>query len=91
MEIKIGENKFYIGEDAADTDAEVHYVPTGLTRIIVDHTHVSEKLRGQGIGEALVKKVIEYAREEKLMIVPLCPFAKKQFQVHPEYQDVLAK
>ncbi|PSL40066.1 hypothetical protein B0H99_10679 [Planomicrobium soli] len=91
MDIKKGENKFYIGNDAVETDAEVHYVPTGLTRIIVDHTHVADNLRGQGVGEALVKKVIEYAREEKLMIVPLCPFAKKQFQVHPEYQDVLAK
>ncbi len=91
MEIKKGENKFYIGDDAVKTEAEVHYVPTGHTRIIVDHTHVGDRLRGQGVGEALVKKVIDYAREEKLMVVPLCPFAKKQFQVHPEYQDVLAK
>ncbi|TWT00551.1 GNAT family N-acetyltransferase [Planomicrobium sp. CPCC 101079] len=91
MDIKTGENKFYIGDNEVETEAEVHYVPTGLSRIIVDHTHVAQKLRGQGVGEALVKRVIEFAREEKLMIVPLCPFAKKQFQVHPEYQDVLAK
>lgn len=91
MEIKAGENKFYIGDDAGDTDAEIHYVPTGATRIIVDHTHVGDQLRGQGVGEKLVEKVIEYARQEKLMIVPLCPFAKHQFEIHPEYEDVLAK
>lgn len=91
MEIKSAENKFYIGDDSKNTDAEVHYVPTGATRIIVDHTHVGEHLRGQGIGEKLVEKVINYARENNLMIVPLCPFAKYQFKIRPEYADVLAK
>lgn len=91
MDIKWGDDKFYIGDDAGNPDAEIHYVPTGATRIIVDHTHVSDKLRGQGIGERLVTKVIELAREENLLIVPLCPFTKHQFDVHPEYADVLAK
>ncbi|MDN7245442.1 GNAT family N-acetyltransferase [Planococcus shenhongbingii] len=91
MDIKRGENKFYIGEDAGHPDAEIHYVPTGATRIIVDHTHVSDELRGQKVGEKLVMKVIEFAREENLLVVPLCPFTKHQFEVHPEYADVLAK
>lgn len=91
MDIKRGENKFYIGEDIGNPDAEIHYVPTGATRIIVDHTHVSDNLRGQGVGERLVEKVIELAREKKLLIIPLCPFTKHQFEVHPEYADVLAK
>lgn len=91
MEIKSGENKFYIGDDIKNTDAEVHYVPAGATRIIVDHTHVGEQLRGQGVGEQLVETVIGYTRENNLMIVPLCPFAKHQFEIHPEYADVLAK
>lgn len=90
MEIKQGENKFFIGEDAENVQAEIHFVPTGEKRIIVDHTHVGDELRGQGIGEKLVMKVVEYAREKDLLIIPLCPFTKKQFEKHPEYQDVWA-
>ncbi len=90
MEIKVGENKFYVGENPVVTDAEVHYVPTSPTLIIIDHTHVSESLRGQGVGALLVKKTVEYARENNLKIVPVCPFAKKEFSEHSEYKDVLA-
>lgn len=90
IEIKAGENKFYVGEDAADTEAEVHYVPTGPKLIIIDHTHVGDHLRGQGVGALLVKKAVDYARENELKIVPLCPFAKREFSVHEEYHDVLA-
>lgn len=89
MDIQKGENSFFIG-DAQKLDAEIHFVPTGATRIIVDHTLVSEGLRGQGVGEKLVAKVVDYARKEKLLIVPLCPFAKHQFEIHPEYADVLS-
>ncbi|WP_153733370.1 GNAT family N-acetyltransferase [Sporosarcina obsidiansis] len=32
--------------------------------MIVDHTHVSDKIRGQGVGERLVTQVIEFVREE---------------------------
>lgn len=90
LEIKAGENKFYVGKDSSDTDAEIHYVPAGSTRIIIDHTHVGDNLRGQGVGAMLVERAVEYARDENLMIVPLCPFAKREFSVHPEYGDVLA-
>lgn len=90
MEIKAGENKFYIGNDPVDPDAEVHFVPTGPKLMIIDHTYVSESLRGQGVGEKLVKKAVDYARQQDIRIVPLCPFAKKEFSSHPEYEDVLA-
>lgn len=91
MEIKRGENKFYIGADAENPDAEVHFVPAGKERIIVDHTHVGDSLRGQGVGEKLVAAAVDYAREKNLLIVPLCPFTKNQFEKHAEYEDVWAR
>ncbi|AJY74271.1 GNAT family N-acetyltransferase [Paenibacillus beijingensis] len=90
IEIKKDTNSFYVGEQD-HKDAEIHYVPTGNDKIIVDHTIVSDRLRGQGVGQALVKRLVEFAREEGIKIMPLCPFAKSQFDRHKEYDDVLLK
>jgi predicted GNAT family acetyltransferase len=56
---------------------------------VIDHTYVSEELRGQGAGEKLVRAVVDLAREEKVKIVPECPYAAHQFEKHTEYRDLL--
>jgi len=83
-------NRFYI-EEAGQMIAEITFVETGTERLIIDHTFVSEQLRGKGIAEALVEEVVRLAREEKKKIIPLCPFAKSQFDKKFDYHDVLAK
>ncbi|MFC4353894.1 GNAT family N-acetyltransferase [Chryseomicrobium palamuruense] len=88
MEIKHDNNKFYVGEDSEHTLAEVRYVPTGSTKLIADHTHVDDSLRGEGVGQKLVEQLVAYARENDLKIVPTCPFIKSQFEKTPEYKDV---
>lgn len=90
LDIKKDTNTFYVGEQNKK-EAEIHYVPTGKEKIIVDHTFVSDNLRGQGVGEALVKKIVEFAREEGKVIIPLCPFAKSQIERNEDYHDILAK
>ena len=37
----------------------------------------------------LVKKIVEYARQENKKIIPLCPFAKGMMTKSNEYKDVL--
>lgn len=91
MEIKHDNNKFYVGDDSENTLAEVHYVPTGSTKLIADHTHVDDSLRGQGVGQKLVEQLVAYAREKEVKIVALCPFVKSQFEKTPDYQDVWDK
>lgn len=88
MDIKQGTQSFYIGNEE-NSEAEVHFVLVGETRIILDHTHVAEHLRGQNVGQQLVKAAVEYAKKEKLLVIPLCPFAKAEFEKHPEYQELL--
>lgn len=58
---------------------------------IIDHTFVEDDYGGQGIGIKLVAELVEQARNNKVKIMPLCPFAKKEFQERPEYFDVLLK
>lgn len=84
------ENKgrFFIKE-AEEQLAEMTYVWSGETRIIIDHTEVSEKLKGQGIGKQLVEEAIHFACAKNIKILPLCPFAKKVMERNADYNDVL--
>lgn len=91
MTIKQGNNKFYIGDDEDHIKALISYVYNDDSTIILDHTFVSQELRGQNIGNKLVKKVIDFARENNKKIIPQCSFAKNEFIVHKEYDDVLYK
>lgn len=69
--------------------AEMTYSKAGSGLIIIDHTEVSEALRGTGAGKKLVMAAVEYARENKLKILPLCPFAKSVFDKTEAIRDVL--
>ncbi|MDT3426734.1 putative GNAT family acetyltransferase [Paenibacillus forsythiae] len=88
QQISSGEGRFYIAGDAEDL-AEITYKLDNSKTMIVDHTYVSEQLRGQGAGEQLVKAVVDKARSEGLSVIPQCSYAAHQFKKHPEYGDVL--
>lgn len=90
VDIQHGENRFFIERDGEEL-AEITYVNSGDQQITVDHTYVSEKLRGQKVGNALVEKVVEFARQENLQVVPQCSFAVREFEKNEHYKDVLAK
>jgi hypothetical protein len=79
---------FYIEQDGKII-AEMTYVWAGTEKIIINHTEVNEILKGQGAGKQMLSKAVEFAREKRLKIIPLCPFAKSVFDKTPEYGDVL--
>ncbi|SFE59881.1 GNAT family N-acetyltransferase [Spirosoma endophyticum] len=79
---------FYVAVDGK-TEAEMTYVWSGDQRIIIDHTGVSEALKGRNVGKQLVHAAVLFAREKQLKILPLCPFARAVFNKVPDYQDVL--
>jgi len=71
-------------------EAEMTYSRASAAPIIIDHTEVPDALRGRGVGQALVLRAVEDARREGFRIIPLCPFAKAQFERHTEWRDVLS-
>jgi len=83
-----GKGRFYIELDGK-TEAEMTYVWSGADKIIIDHTQVSDKLKGKSAGKLLVQRAVEFAREKHIKIMPLCPFAKAIFQKTSEYSDVI--
>lgn len=90
MDIQRGKQRFYV-EKSGKVVAEITYTETGEKEMTIDHTVVSEELRGKKMGNKLVKKVVDLAREENKKIIPACSFARKEFEKNQEYQDVLAE
>ena len=88
MEIKKGDNKFFIGKNEEENKGEITFVDSGDDKIIIDKTFVSEELEGQGIGKKLIDKTVEYARENDLKILATCPYAIEQLEKNEEYHDV---
>jgi uncharacterized protein len=75
-------------EDGNERLAEMGIGITGQN-LVVYHTQVSDKLKGQGIGSKLLAEMVEYARKHNLKVVPLCPYVHAQFKRHPEqYADI---
>ncbi|QDH81635.1 N-acetyltransferase [Echinicola soli] len=69
---------------------EMTYVWAGKSKFIIDHTGVEENYSGRGMGKQMVMAAVEYARDNNLKILPLCPFAKKVFDTYKEIDDVRA-
>jgi predicted GNAT family acetyltransferase len=55
----------------------------GSLRLI--HTEVPEALRGKGIASKLVKGVLRLAQQNRLSIIPSCPFVAQYIKRHPDY------
>ena len=56
--------------------------------IVLTHTEVPLALEGRGIGGALARAALEYARDAGLAVVPLCPFMAR-YTRHPQYQPLI--
>lgn len=74
---------FFI-KDVNTKIAEITYSKAGTSKIIIDHTEVSDAHRGEGLGKILVAHIAKYAHEHSLEIIPLCPYAKTVLAHNPE-------
>ena len=85
---KEGKGAFFVG-NVGEPLAEMTYTLPGPGKMIIQHTEVSDELRGQRVGYDLVEAAVNYARDHQLKIIPLCPFANAVFKKRKELADVL--
>ena len=88
-QIDSGTKGYFAAFDGKNEAGRMSYTFAGETRMILDHTEVSDEYRGQNIGKRILMEVVEYARQNKIKIIPLCPFAKSVFDKMEEIRDVL--
>lgn len=79
----------FIYSNQEGDQAKMTFSKAGDTMIIIDHTEVDGALRGLGIGEMLVDFMVNYARENKIKVMPLCPFTRSVFEKRQDIRDVL--
>ena len=58
-------------------------------RYFIPHVEAELPLRGTGAASRLMQQIADYARAEKLVVVPRCSYARAWFERHPEAEDVL--
>lgn len=80
---------FYIEKEGSRV-AELTYSKQDGQKFIINHTEVSDELRGKGVGEQLVMAAVDYARENNMKILPLCSFTKTIFEKNESIRDVLS-
>lgn len=82
-----GKGFFFIEKDGERIAEMVISVAKG--NLTVYHTEVSEKLKGQGIAGRLLSTMVDYARNNNLKVIALCPYVLAQFKRNPEkYTDI---
>ena len=77
-------------EEAGARLAEMTSSRVNPALVMIDHTEVSDALRGQGAGRRLLDALVAWAREAQTKVIPVCPYAKAQFEKDPTIRDVLS-
>ncbi len=56
--------------------------------MVITHTGVPQPFEGQGIAGKLTETALQHARTEGYRVAPVCPFAARYLDQHPEYQGL---
>lgn len=70
--------------------ARLSWSTTSPVLVIAASTSVPDAMRGQGVGDALLTRMVEDARENGYKIMPLCPFVKARALRNKDWSDVFA-
>jgi predicted GNAT family acetyltransferase len=81
------------GRFELEHDGKVAYLEYNLGDGVLElsHTEVPKELREMGMASKLAHSALEYARENKLKVDVVCPFAAGYLKEHPEYSDLVVK
>jgi predicted GNAT family acetyltransferase len=58
-------------------------------RMIIYHSEVPPPLERNGLAARMTRAALQYARAQKLLVEPRCPYTAAFFRKHPEYADLL--
>ena len=81
---------FFKAVEAEQQAGKIEYTWAGKNKFIIDHTEVNPDFKGKGVGKKLVQATVNFAKENKLKVIPLCPFAKSVIEKTSEFQEILA-
>ena len=78
--------RFEVEIDGHVAFAEYRLLETG---VLFPHTEVPAALEGRGVGSALVRYAMAYAREKGVKVIPVCTFFAGYIARHSEFHDLV--
>ncbi|MEY9977023.1 GNAT family N-acetyltransferase [Lysinibacillus sp. RC79] len=85
---QLAENKLaFVYEQEGERLAEITWQQKGQV-MVMDHTYVSDKLRGQGVAKKLLDHAAAYAREQGYKMEAVCSYVVAAFEKSDAYNDV---
>ena len=57
--------------------------------LIINHVDVPDRYISQGVGDAMMHCLANYAREQNCIVVPICSYASSWFKKNLTYRDLL--
>jgi hypothetical protein len=77
-------SRFYL--PLADGDAELIYAPFSDDVLDLQYAELPPSGQGRGIGDALVRAALAYAREQGMRVMATCPYVQAWLRRHPDEQ-----
>jgi predicted GNAT family acetyltransferase len=68
----------------SDGDAELIYELFSEDVLDLQHTEIPPSGRGHGVGDALVRAALAYAREQGFQVMATCPYVQAWLRSHPD-------
>jgi predicted GNAT family acetyltransferase len=87
--IQYEDHRYFAAAQDGSLLAEILFPARSASVIEVTRTFVDPSLRGQGMADLLMQKVIAYAQSQGLRLLPSCEYAKRWMDKHPEHQALL--
>jgi predicted GNAT family acetyltransferase len=72
-------NEVYVEYTMADNEINLY------------HTYTHPALRGKGLAAQVVRAALEFAKENKLKVVPTCSYVQSFIAKHGEYKELIAE
>jgi len=94
--VKIDVEKLVVTHNAAENRFEtwidgqlskLDYMLDGVT-IVMTHVGVYPEQRGQGVAGKLTQVALEYAKENSLRVIPMCPYIATYIHRNPQYIEL---
>lgn len=90
MELTHEKGRIFALDENGEVLCEITFPDDGVSADI-NHTFVSDALRGQGMAGKLVREALEQMRTRGLKAAkPSCSYAAKWLETHEGYEDILA-
>ena len=78
-------SRFEVHLNGETAFAEYRLLESG---ILFPHTVVPPAFEGKGVGGAMVRHAMAYARERGMKVIPVCTFFAGYIAKHPEFHDL---